>query len=216
MPPKINYQRELETILAGIDPGTRRPTLLLHSCCGPCSSYVLEYLVKYFAITVYYHNPCIAPESEYEHRKTTQYQLISAMNEGGAGIRILDSDYDHSAYLDLVKGHELDTEGGERCHICYEERLRATAAAAKSGGFDWFCTTLTVSPYKSAQWLNQLGLSLQGEYRVPYLVSDFKKKNGYFRSIELSKEYGLYRQNYCGCEFSSRPDGDLEERGGSQ
>jgi len=202
MPDKINYQKRLDGIL---EPLSGRPTLLLHSCCGPCSSYVLEYLTQYFQITVLYFNPCIAPAEEYEHRKAVQQDLIREMNEHGADISFVDDvAYEHDSYLDFIHGHEADPEGGDRCHLCYEQRLRAAGEYAKANGFDWFCTTLTVSPYKNAQVLNETGLRLQEEFGVPYLVSDFKKKNGYKRSIELSREYGLYRQDYCGCEFSFR------------
>lgn len=185
--------------------------MLLHSCCGPCSSYVMEYLEQYFQITVLYYNPCIAPAEEYEHRKAVQLDLIAKMNAGGSDIHFMDCDHDHESYLQLVQGHEEDREGGERCHICYEQRLRRTAELAKANGFDWFCSTLTVSPYKNAQWLNQLGLQLQEEYGEPYLVSDFKKRNGYKRSIELSYKYNLYRQDFCGCEFSWRNTNEEEK-----
>ena len=200
--PKINYQRELEKILDSLQ--GQRPTVLLHSCCGPCSSYVLKYLCEYFETTVLYYNPCIAPVEEYEHRKRVQLDLIAQMNREGAGIQFLDCDYDHGSYLSLVTGHELDREGGDRCHICYEQRLRRTAETARDQGFEWFCTTLTVSPYKNAQLLNKLGLQLQEETGVKYLVSDFKKRDGYKQSIALSHKYGLYRQDFCGCEFSWR------------
>ncbi len=201
-PIKINYQVELDKIIK--EHGGKNETVLLHSCCGPCSSYVLEYLTQHFKVTVLYYNPCIAPSEEYEHRKAVQLDLIHRLNEEGRDISYLDCEYEHRDYLSLVEGHEADPEGGERCHICYEQRLRETAILAKERSFDWFCTTLTVSPYKNAQWLNRLGKELEEEYGVPYLLSDFKKRNGYKRSIELSYEYGLYRQDYCGCEFSRR------------
>lgn len=207
--PKINYQLKLDEIIKNLN--GKRPTVLLHSCCGPCSSYVMEYLEQYFAITVLYYNPCIAPEEEYEHRKAVQLDLISQMNAGGSDIHFMDCDHEHESFLTLTRGHETDREGGERCHMCYEQRLRRTAELARSGGFDWFCSTLTVSPYKNAQWLNQLGLQLQAEYDEPYLVSDFKKRNGYKRSIELSYKYNLYRQDFCGCEFSWRNTNEEEK-----
>lgn len=203
MEPRKNYQKELEQILDGLCGA--RPRLLLHSCCGPCSSYVLVYLMDYFDITVYYYNPCIAPAEEYEHRKTVQQGLIRDLNAAGCNpIAYVEGPYEHETFLRLVRGHEEDREGGERCHLCYEQRLAAAGAYAAEHGFDWFCTTLSVSPYKNAQLLNETGLRIGQETGVPYLVSDFKKKNGYKRSIELSQEYGLYRQCYCGCEFSLR------------
>ncbi|MBO4383511.1 MAG: epoxyqueuosine reductase QueH [Clostridia bacterium] len=208
---KTNHQLELDSVLAGLPEGTR-PRLLLHSCCGPCSSYVLEYLVPHFQITVLYYNPCIAPEAEYAHRKAVQLDLIERMNARGADIATLDADYDHRAFRDAVAGHEEDPEGGARCAICFEQRLRRTAEAARDGGFAWFCTTLTVSPHKNADVLNEIGRKLAGEVGVPFLPSDFKKRDGYKRSLELSNEYSLYRQDYCGCEFSSRAE---ESKGGS-
>lgn len=198
---KRNYQKELEEILFLLE---GRPRVLLHSCCGPCSSYVLKYLEPYFAVTVLYYNPSIYPEEEYLHRKREQQRLILEMNVAGSDIRFLEADYRHESFLELVKGHESDPEGGERCHICYEQRLRAAAKEAAKGGYDWFCSTLSVSPYKNAPLLNEIGSALGAEYGVPYLPSDFKKKEGYKRSIELAKEYELYRQCYCGCEFSLR------------
>ncbi len=203
---KVNYQLELDKIVKDLEDRGERPTLLLHSCCGPCSSYVLEYLVQWFDITVLYYNPCIDPEEEYELRKGVQMGLIDRMNAHGQSIRYLDEPYDHLSFLDRVVGHEEDREGGGRCAICFEQRLRKSAEVAKAGGYDWFCTTLTVSPHKNAQVLNKIGTELGKEYNIPFLVSDFKKRNGYKRSIELSREYCLYRQNYCGCEFSSRPE----------
>ena len=203
---KTNYQLELDRILAELDARGERPRLLLHSCCGPCSSYVLECLAPHFQVTVLYYNPCIDPEEEYTLRKGVQLGLIGRMNEHGADIEVLDAEYDHVSFLDAVRGHETDREGGARCAICFEQRLRRTAEAARDGGFDWFCTTLTVSPHKNAQVLNTIGRDLGLEYGVPFLPSDFKKRDGYKRSIELSREYCLYRQNYCGCEFSSRPE----------
>ena len=200
---KTNYQNELDAVIAEL--GETRPTLLLHSCCGPCSSYVLEALVPHFQTTVLYYNPCIAPEEEFRHRKAVQLGLIERLNAAGADIGVLDAEYDHAAFLERVRGHEDDPEGGDRCALCFEQRLRRTAEEAKAGGYDRFCTTLTVSPHKNAELLNRIGRDLGEEFGVPFLPSDFKKKNGYKRSIELSKEYGLYRQDYCGCEFSSRP-----------
>ena len=203
---KTNYQLELDRILSDLEETGGRPMLLLHSCCGPCSSYVLDYLAQWFDITVLYYNPCIDPEEEYELRKDVQKGLIDRMNAHGRNIRYLDEPYDHLSFLDRVAGHEEDREGGARCAICFEQRLRKAAETARAGGYDWFCTTLTVSPHKNAQVLNRIGQELAGETGVPFLPSDFKKRDGYKKSIELSREYCLYRQNYCGCEFSSRPE----------
>lgn len=203
---KVNYQLELDRILKELDEGRERPSLLLHSCCGPCSSYVLEYLTQWFDVTVLYYNPCIDPEEEYELRKDVQKGLIERMNAHGQKIRYLDLPYDHLSFLDRVVGHEADLEGGGRCAICFDQRLRKAAEVAKEGDFDWFCTTLTVSPHKNAQVINRIGKQLEAELGIPFLVSDFKKRDGYKRSIELSREYCLYRQNYCGCEFSFRPE----------
>ena len=197
----MNYQLELDNIIKGLN---GRPKLLLHSCCGPCSSYVLEYLTQYFEITVLYYNPCIAPTSEYEHRKAVQKALIAKMNENGNDISFIECDYDHDSFLSIVSGLEHEREGGERCHKCYRQRLEFTGKKAVEGNFDFFTTTLTVSPYKNAVVLNELGLEISRSYGVSYLISDFKKRDGYKRSIELSKVYDLYRQDYCGCEFSLR------------
>ena len=200
-----NYQKELDAILAGLSEKGERPSLLLHSCCGPCSSYVLDYLTNHFDITVLYYNPCIDPEEEYTLRKEVQQGLIERMNARGKNISYVDIPYDHLPFLDAVKGHETDPEGGARCAICFEQRLRKTAELAREQDFDWFCTTLSVSPHKNAKVLNHIGQSLAEEVGVPFLPSDFKKRDGYKKSIELSREYCLYRQNYCGCEFSARP-----------
>lgn len=197
----MNYQLELDNIIKELD---GRPRLLLHSCCGPCSSYVLEYLTRYFEITVLYYNPCIYPTSEYEHRKSVQKALISKMNEDGKDISFLECDYDHNSFLNIVNGLESEREGGERCHKCYRQRLEYAGEVARDGEYDYFTTTLTVSPYKNAAVLNELGLEISRNCGVSYLVSDFKKRDGYKRSIELSKVYDLYRQDYCGCEFSFR------------
>ncbi|MBQ9766411.1 MAG: epoxyqueuosine reductase QueH [Lachnospiraceae bacterium] len=195
----MNYQKELDKIIAGL--GDKRK-LLLHSCCAPCSSYVLEYLSEYFDITVLYYNPNITYEEEYKYRKEEQKRLISQMPEGKHKIDFMDCDYEPKEFFDKVKGYEKEPEGGARCKLCFELRLKKTAELAAENGFDWFTTTLSISPLKNAQLLNEIGQVLAREYNVPYLVSDFKKKNGYKRSIELSKEYDLYRQDYCGCIYS--------------
>lgn len=199
----VNYQRELERILGKVQEEERVPTLLLHSCCAPCSSYVLEYLSNYFEITVFYYNPNIFPESEYTKRILEQQTLIGQM-ETKYPVSFAAGCYDRDRFYEIAKGLEQEKEGGERCRKCYELRLREAASMAAEGGFDYFTTTLSISPMKNAARLNEIGLSLEEEYPVKYLVSDFKKKNGYKRSIELSREYGLYRQDYCGCEFSYR------------
>lgn len=199
----MNYQKELDKLLAQLEKEERIPSLLLHSCCAPCSSYVLEYLGQYFNITVFYYNPNIFPESEYTKRILEQQTLIGQMRVKYP-VSFIAGSYDKDRFYEMAKGLEHVKEGGERCLKCYELRLRESAWIAKSGGFDYFTTTLSISPMKNAVRLNEIGLRLQEEYGVNYLISDFKKKNGYKRSIELSKEYGLYRQDYCGCEFSVR------------
>ena len=181
------------------------PALLLHSCCAPCSSYCLETLSEDFAITVFYYNPNIYPETEYRERAREQERLICEMKTENP-IHFLEGTYDPSVFYAMARGHEKDLEGGERCFRCYELRLREGAAVAKQGGFDYFTTTLSISPLKNAQKLNEIGIRLGEEYGVPYLQSDFKKKNGYKRSTELSAQYGLYRQNYCGCVFSQEKE----------
>lgn len=199
----MNYQKELDKLLAQLEKEERVPSLLLHSCCAPCSSYVLEYLGQYFNITVFYYNPNIFPESEYTKRILEQQTLIGQLRVKYP-VSFIAGSYDKDRFYEMAKGMEHVKEGGERCLKCYELRLRESAWIAKSGGFDYFTTTLSISPMKNAARLNEIGLRLQEEYGVNYLISDFKKKNGYKRSIELSKEYGLYRQDYCGCEFSVR------------
>ncbi|WP_270644370.1 epoxyqueuosine reductase QueH [Merdimonas faecis] len=199
----MNYQKELDKLLAQLEKEERVPSLLLHSCCAPCSSYVLEYLGQYFNITVFYYNPDIFPESEYTKRILEQQTLIGQMRVKYP-VSFIAGSYDKDRFYEMAKGLEHVKEGGERCLKCYELRLRESAWIAKSGGFDYFTTTLSISPMKNAARLNEIGLRLQEEYGVNYLISNFKKKNGYKRSIELSKEYGLYRQDYCGCEFSVR------------
>ena len=196
-----NYQKELERLLEQLQGA---PRLFLHSCCAPCSSYVLEYLKQYFQITVFYYNPNISEQQEYRKRVEEQKRLIAAFNVLGRGypIRILEGDYEPERFFEIAKGYEDCREGGERCFRCFELRLRETARQAAAGDYDYFCTTLTISPLKNAVKLNEIGEALAGEYQIPWLPSDFKKKNGYKRSVELSAEYELYRQNFCGCGFS--------------
>lgn len=200
---KVNYQKELDKLLKKLEAEREVPSLFLHSCCAPCSSYVLEYLSEYFKITVFYYNPNIYPESEYTKRILEQQNLIRAMNFRNP-VSFLAGKYEKEKFYAMASGMEDLKEGGARCMKCYELRLRETAVQAAAGGFDFFTTTLSISPMKNAQKLNEIGNRIGVEYGVRYLVSDFKKKNGYKRSIELSKEYSLYRQDYCGCEFSMR------------
>jgi len=194
---KINYDKVLEELISKLD---YKPKLLLHSCCGPCSSYVITYLKDYFDITILYYNPNIEPYEEYIKRKEEQIKLIDKLNI--IDLDLYDIDYDNENYRNKVIGLENEKEGGSRCHICYELRLNKTAMLAKENGYEYFGTTLTVSPYKNAQVLNQIGEKLSNVYNIKWLYSDFKKKDGYKKSIELSKEYELYRQDYCGCLFS--------------
>ncbi|HJA99836.1 MAG TPA: epoxyqueuosine reductase QueH [Candidatus Mediterraneibacter merdavium] len=198
---KINYQKELDKILIKLGQEQRVPTLLIHSCCAPCSSYVLEYLSEYFEITVFYYNPNIYPESEYTKRIVEQQKLIQDMDFKHP-VSFMAGEYEKEKFYAMSEGMEHLKEGGARCMKCYELRLSEAAKQAAAGGFDYFTTTLSISPMKNAQKLNEIGVRVGKEHGVEYLVSDFKKKNGYKRSVELSKEYGLYRQDYCGCIFS--------------
>lgn len=264
---KRNFQKELDALIQNIQKervGESAPTLLLHSCCAPCSSYTLEYLSQYFRITVLYFNPNIMRKAEYEKRVAEQQRLIEALNlnlnpnpnpnpnvnpnhepqntcrariseppshgteppSHGQGqsqgqsplpishhplasvedrtITFLPGRYEPREFVDAVRGMEEEPEGGKRCWVCYELRLEEAAKIAKEGGYDYFCTTLSISPLKHADWLNEIGEKLSEKYDVKWLPSDFKKKGGYKRSIELSREYDLYRQNFCGCEYSRR------------
>ena len=202
---KVNYQKELDKLMKQFESEGQVPSLLLHSCCAPCSSYVLEYLSEYFKITVFYYNPNIYPESEYTKRIMEQQKLIRDMKFRHP-VSFLAGKYDKDKFYEMAAGMEHLKEGGARCMKCFELRLSETARQASAGGFDYFTTTLSISPVKNAQKLNEIGIRVGEEYGVKYLASDFKKKNGYKRSIELSKEYGLYRQDYCGCEFSIRQE----------
>ncbi len=228
---KRNFQKELDALIQNIQNervGESAPTLLLHSCCAPCSSYTLEYLSQYFRITVLYFNPNIMRKAEYEKRVAEQQRLIEVLNtehetlnqvsesqatvpeesssdlSSASTITFLSGRYDPREFVEAVRGMEEEPEGGKRCWVCYELRLEEAARIAKQGGYDYFCTTLSISPLKHADWLNEIGEKLSGKYGVKWLPSDFKKKGGYKRSIELSKEYDLYRQNFCGCEYSRR------------
>jgi epoxyqueuosine reductase len=199
----LNYQKELDHILKQLP--IQKPALLLHSCCAPCSSYVLEYLQQYFRITVFYFNPNIGEETEYRRRAEEQNRLIQSMgkeNTASGTIEFVSGRYEPEEFYRMVKGMEKEKEGGERCFLCYELRLEEAAKKAAEGKFDYFTTTLTISPLKNADKLNEIGQKLAKKYGVSFLPSDFKKKNGYLRSIELSKKYELYRQDYCGCIYS--------------
>ena len=205
-----NYQKELDKIIE--DAGAREggaPSLFLHSCCAPCSSYVLEYLRQYFRITVFYYNPNITEDAEYRKRVEEQKRLIAAYNQKAQGysIEVLEGDYEPDRFFQIAKGLEACPEGGERCFACYELRLLETAKRARAGNYDYFTTTLSISPLKNAAKLNEIGEKLAASCGVAWLPSDFKKRDGYKRSIELSAEYGLYRQNYCGCVYSKRERG---------
>lgn len=192
----MNYQLELEKIINSLD-GKKK--LLLHSCCAPCSSYCITYLKDYFDITILYYNPNIEPIEEYNKRKNEQIKLCNLFN-----INVMDCDYDNDLFHEVVKGLEDVPEGGARCFKCYELRMRKTAELSK--GFDYFGTTLTISPLKNSKKINEIGIMLESEYNTKYLLSDFKKKEGYKKSIILSKEYDLYRQNFCGCIYSKPRD----------
>ena len=198
---KVNYQLQLEKELQLISRSGKKPRLLLHICCAPCSSYVLEYLSEYFDITLFFYNPNITNENEYNYRIDEAERLIAEMPLKG-NVDFIPARYDISEFFAVAKGFENEPEGGEICFRCYELLLRETAEYAKRNGFDYFTTTLSISPYKNAEKLNCIGKSLSEEYGVKYLFSDFKKKNGYKRSIELSQQYNLYRQDYCGCIYS--------------
>ena len=202
-----NYSRELEKILG--DKEEKGKELFLHSCCAPCSSYVLEYLRPFFRITVFYYNPNITEEEEYRKRAEEQKRLIREFNRQikekeieAYPIKVAEGPYEKQQFFDYIRGLEQCREGRERCYVCYEMRLRKTAEWAKEAGADYFTTTLSISPLKNAAKINEIGETLSKEYKVDFLPSDFKKKDGYKRSVELSREYELYRQDYCGCVFS--------------
>lgn len=198
---KINYQKELDKIILNITKSGALPRLMLHSCCAPCSSYVIEYLNPYFNITVLYYNPNISPVEEYEKRKAEQIRFIKEFDSVNP-VHICDCDYDGKKYEEAIKGLENEPEGGLRCVKCFYLRLEETAKTAKKLNFDYFCTTLSISPLKNAELLNKIGKSLSEKYDIKYLPSDFKKREGYKHSVELSKKYNLYRQNFCGCVYS--------------
>lgn len=210
--PSRNYSKELERLIQNLQKEGKVPRLLLHACCAPCSSAVLEYLSQYFAITLLYYNPNIAPYEEYEKREAELRRLISKM-EFVHEVELLPCGYDGEAFLETARGLEQEPEGGKRCEACFRLRLRYAAQEAARLHFDYYTTTLTISPLKNAALLNRLGEEIGAEYGVAHLPSDFKKKEGYKRSVELSKKYGLYRQDYCGCVFSkAQRQREKEER----
>ena len=199
---KQNYQLILDRTIEK-ECANRRPSLLLHVCCAPCSSYVLEYLTRYFNITLYFYNPNISPKEENDYRQEELCRLVSEMGLDGE-VKIIMGVYEPDKFYAIAQGLEELPEGGARCAKCYELRLSETARKAAEGGYDYFTTTLSISPYKKAEWLNSIGVAQGEKYGVRYLVSDFKKRNGYKRSCELSAEYSLYRQDFCGCEYSKK------------
>ncbi len=200
---KQNYQLISDHTIETECTGGRRPTLLLHACCAPCSSYVLEYLAKHFAITILFYNPNIAPQEEYEFRFAELTRLVAEMGLS-EDVGILYGEYAPQKFTAMAKGLEELPEGGARCKACYALRLEESARTAAEKHFDFYTTTLSISPHKNADWLNEIGTEMGEKYGVRYLISDFKKKNGYKRSCELSLQFGLYRQNYCGCMYSKK------------
>lgn len=198
----MNYQKKLDKIISEISEKNIIPTLLLHSCCAPCSSYVLTYLAEYFKITVFYYNPNIYPESEYSYRVSEVKRLIEELPVKNK-ISFIEGEYNPDLFFETVKGLENEKEGGERCFKCYDLRIREASEIAKREGFDYYTTTLSISPHKNAEKLNEIGEKYADE-NTRHLPSDFKKKNGFKESVRLSEKYNLYRQNYCGCVFSKR------------
>ena len=197
----MNYQKLLEEEIEIIKDNEVKPKLLLHACCGPCSSYVIEYLSKYFDITIYYYNPNTYPETEYLRRLDELNKFIKEFN---SNVKVIEENYNPSEFYNSIKGLEHLGERSERCYKCYSLRMNKAAIYAKESVYDYFTTTLSISPYKDALWINEIGKKIEQEIGIKYLYSDFKKKNGYKRSLELSKEYKLYRQDYCGCVYSKQ------------
>ena len=200
-----NFQKEMDNLIDKLKQEAITPKLLLQVCCAPCSSYVLEYLSQYFKIYVLYYNPNISPLQEYQYRLQEEKRLIKEMSFVNP-VEIIECKYDPKEFYDRVKGLEKEAEGGKRCEVCFRLRLEETAKICKEMKMDFFATTLTISPLKNCKLINEIGEELASKYNVKYLPSDFKKKEGYKRSIELSRQYNLYRQNYCGCVFSKRDD----------
>ena len=206
-PQNFQGMPDVITAMTGMTEAVAKPALLLHSCCGPCSTAVIERLIDDYDITVYFYNPCITDPEEYERRKESQIRFIEHYNlhlGGTSTVRFVEGPYDPENYFQMVEGHEQEPEGGSRCTLCFTQRLKQTAEAAKLGGYPLFTTTLTVSPHKNYPLISGIGKGVAEEYGVEFLDLDFKKKAGFQRSIQMSKEYELYRQNYCGCEFSKR------------
>ena len=197
----MNYQKLLDQELIKITNEGIKPTLLLHACCAPCSSYTLEYLSKYFDITIYYYNPNIHPESEYKRRILELSKFLKEFNTPNK-VSLIEARYNPNEYFESVKGLENLGEKSKRCYECYKLRMEDACKYAKTNNFDYFTTTLSISPYKVAEWINEIGADLEKKYNIKYLYADLKKKNGYKRSIELSRIYNLYRQDYCGCIYS--------------
>lgn len=211
--PKVNYQLILEKKIKEIEKSDYIPTLLIHSCCAPCSSYVLEYLADFFKITVYYYNPNIAFHDEYQKRYIEQQEFIEALNKIAKNkIEFLGGVYDTAEFYNKIKGLESIREGGERCFECFDLRLTQTAKMAKELKYDYFCTALSISPLKNGQKINEIGIELEERLGIKFLRADFKKKNGYKRSIELSHDYNLYRQDYCGCVYSKKEREEDEKK----
>ena len=204
MPNRINYQQEMEKVLQQLDTAALRPRLLLHACCAPCSSATLERLARHFDLTILYYNPNIYPPEEYHRREA---ELERFVEQAGYHYPVVELPYNPQEFYDVVKGLEQEPEKGERCTVCYRLRLEQTARYAAEHGFDWFCTTLSISPMKDPVRINTLGTELGARYGVRFLPSEFRKKDGYKRSLALSAEYGLYRQDYCGCVFSKQERG---------
>lgn len=209
---KRNYQRELDMVIESL---TTRPKLLLHACCAPCSSYCIAYLAQYFDIALLYYNPNISPKEEYDTRVEELHRLVREMLQRGAlpagSVEVIEGDYEPERFEIMSQGLENEKEGSGRCYRCYEMRLAYTAEYAKENGYEYFTTTLSISPLKNAQWINEIGERLAEKYGIKHLPSEFKKKGGYLKSTELSKEYNLYRQNFCGCIYSRRETGGIKK-----
>lgn len=198
-----NYQKELDQLILNLTAKNKVPSLLLHSCCAPCSSSILEYLSQYFAITIFYYNPNIYPESEYQFRAQEQQEFIQK-TDSQYPIHFIEGTYEPDLFFEMVRGLEQMPEGGSRCYKCYQLRMTEAAMLGKKLNFDYFTTTLSISPHKNASWINEIGKELEEQFGIKHLPSDFKKKNGFKRSVELTKQYGMYRQDYCGCLYSLR------------
>lgn len=210
MAKQLNYAQQMDAVIAAL--GEQRPRLLLHACCGPCSSAVLEQLSEHFDVTVLYYNPNTWPPEEYHRRGEELERFVAAAHP--LGVTVIQDRYEPREFYDAVAGLEAEPERGGRCTVCYRLRMRRAAEYAAANGFAWFTTTLSISPHKDAARINQIGQELEEEFGVRHLPSDFKKHNGYLRSLQLSEEYGLYRQDYCGCEFSAKARGIRQENCG--